>query len=128
MKTTLAQAWEAKGLGGMLLRETIRNRLLAKMWKDPAKMGAARRFVLSLIFAAVFVVVGLYWATRVLPLATKLDMSLTSNFALAFLMVAVLFALAVVVGQLIGRAYNEALAIGYIERYLFDHRDDEVEL
>lgn len=128
MKTTLTQAWEAKGLTGYLLRSKVVSVLVDRFYEQPGKE-ATVKFLLLEIFLGAIVVALAAWMYRILErILRTADLSLTSNFIPAIVFTFALFAAFALIGVYIALAYNEVKSLGSINRYIFEHRDDEVEL
>ena len=129
MKTTLTQAWEAKGLAGMVLREKVRWKLTQRFLDaDPSLNGHIRTFVFSSASVAVIVILFYYLLRLMSGIVPLLDLSRTSDFlAVAFVFAGGIFA---VIGAiyLVYVAWKSFASIGLVDRYIFQHRDDEVEL
>jgi steroid 5-alpha reductase family enzyme len=132
MKLSLTQAWEATGLTGMVLRESIRQKLMDRYIKelkerDPKTLNLyAMLWIVVLFFGIGTYIIAAGVAPRVA--SASIDYSATSNF-LAFLGVAILlvgfFLTAYLAGIKLAQTYRK---MPYTSRYIYQHRDDDVEL
>ncbi len=130
MKTTLTQAWEAKGFAGAILRSRARWELVSKFYKeDPRRNILARNFAFEFPFAIMMVVLAyLLFGLATRGLLPIVDLSRTLDFALV---ASYIVAIAAMVFATILFAYfalKNLYALGNIDRYIFQHRDEEVEL
>jgi hypothetical protein len=129
MKMTLTQAWEARGFSGVALRTAVGFKLTERFLKENpdkktvAKWGA-QEFGISLLFGCIGVV-GLY---LIMPFLRSLDLSLSLHLGILILIgatIALLFIAAIVLGMF---AVKDFSAVGLVDRYIFQHRDEEIEL
>ncbi|MBI4144575.1 hypothetical protein HY493_00020 [Candidatus Woesearchaeota archaeon] len=129
MKTTLTQAWEARGVHGMLLRSRVRDMLIERFYTDERRRWFAKDFMIAFVSVVILGVLFYFHTTlflkHVLPIV---DLSRTLDFLAVLAMGgAIVGPLAVIVYALVIMVKDLA-AIGYIDRYIFEHRDDEVNL
>ena len=129
MKTTLTQAWEATGLAGMILRSKVAWKIIGRFYKEnPDKNKAAIWFSIYLLFAMLGGIVAYIFGRFVLPFVAGLDLSLSINLLIVFVELGTLILLVVFTVALTRFAVLELMHVGSIDRYIFQHRDDEVEL
>lgn len=129
MKTTLIQAWEARGLYGVALRWKVRWELIGRFYKEnPDKNKAGDRAAFELAGAALFGYVAFVYLHYAAPYMRALDFSLSLSLGIV-LMVGVSFFIFVVLAIILAKfAVEDAVAAYGLDRYVVQHRDDEVEL
>lgn len=129
MKTTLTQAWEARGLGGMALRGKVRWELIKRFYKEnPDKNKAGDRAALELAGAALLGYIAFVYLHYTAPYLRALDLSFSLNLGIVVGVAATFFMFAFAAILLARATVEDALAAYGIDRYVFQHRDDEVEL
>ncbi|MBI4144574.1 hypothetical protein HY493_00015 [Candidatus Woesearchaeota archaeon] len=129
MKTTLTQAWEARGVHGMLLRSRVRGLLIERFYEDKSKRALAKDAMIALAFMAVTGPVAYLILDFLFRYAIPVvDASRTLEFLLVLGMGLGAGVLLGVFVYTFGAMVKDLVALGYIDRYIFEHRDDEVEL
>ena len=132
MKVSLAQAWEAKGLAGMLLRASIVTRLSNRFYKEnPA---ASHNIGWAFVYATLAGLAGIsfvWFMTEMAPGLKATDFMYTSSLWIILVVGVLAFAYVVVLGVSVYMTLVSVAGsakVGYVNRYIAQHRDEEIEL
>ena len=131
MKTTLTQAWEARGLAGMMLRGKVIYELIGRRYKEnPGKVEAVKSGLVWLSMGIVALGAFLIFLNLVIhtSVGRSLDLSQTVIFLSLVAIFVGVFGLVFGTGYGFVQAYRCFVSVGLDDRYVFQHRDDEVEL
>ena len=131
MKVSLTQAWEAKGLMGVSLRLAIEDRLARRFYKEnPANAKAIQNTFTFMVVTAALAFV--FYEFQVLAgpiLPSDYTYSLDLFIVMLFLVASVAFLAAVYLALYQTMLFAAwAAKTGYVNRYVFQHREEEVEL
>ena len=124
MKTTLTQAWEAKGISGIALRQSVAYKLGGRFWKEnPDKDKASTRGLWALTGFVILLPITFVVLSQMVKYASAHPSWLL--YGAVFL---VTFTLALLVGTTLVYGIRWMVSSTGVNRYVFQHRDDEVEL
>ena len=131
MKTTLTQAWEARGLSGMMLRAKVSYKLIDRFFEDPERKRAQKSGVGWVLIGIFDLVAFLFFFHLIVDVSAGRpfpDVSQTVTFLGILAIFAGFVALTFLIGYCFIGAYRCFAYVGLADRYVFQHRDDEVEL
>ena len=134
MKTTLTQVYEAKGLTGYHLRNAVEFKLAQKFFKEAPEADKQTRRAFVMFMGLGVTTLGLVkWLLFAVPIYTA-NYSNLNQLVSVFAWFTLIFSIVLGLGlwmlfyiklcDAVSRRYK----VGSVSRFVFQHRDDEVEL
>ena len=128
MKVSLTQAWEATGFAGVVLRTKIGDRLAIRFNKENPEYAQQLGRAYLAAFGALFVLGVVYGVTYLVAPYLSTDFTYSMSIASFVFFVAIVSLGVLFTTELLLYSAEKFSRAGSPGRYIYQHRDEEIEL